>query len=515
MQPQPLTNIAISFSGGGYRATAYNLGTLSYLNHVQSNNEPLLKQVVMISTISGGTITGVKYALSLAKGESFEQFFTELYDFLQKDIIMDGAFKILNKPNNWDYKTKNKNLINAFSAIYQKHLFHDAPFGVLMDYTDKTGVEFMFNATDMRNAKPFRFQTKGKIGNFEHSISHETAKNIRLGDITASSSCFPGGFEPLVYPDDFMDTPPDFDKKDKLNIMDGGIVDNQGIESIWLAEARKSKDESSFVGTFIISDVARKEVIRVDEAENPSGLVHLLGKMSLRAYYYLSFFVLLFCSFAVFTAENKWIVAAASIVFTITAFIFFLYNHFSELTKSSLKKTLNQKTPKFLSDTRVISRISLNQLGHLLDVRIKSVLRLNQIVFLDRLRQLHYDSTYDDRKWRYRTISNLIYELPKYPDKLFPALKECVDGANNMDTTLWFSDAEKKGNKMLHDLIICGQATLCYTLKVYLEDRLKATDNPILDEFRPNIEAILAQLTEDFKKFNENPQWVLDGLVKG
>jgi Patatin-like phospholipase len=514
MQPQPLTNIAISFSGGGYRATAYNLGTLSYLNHVQSNNEPLLKQVVMISTISGGTITGVKYALSLAKEESFEQFFTELYDFLQKDIIMDGAFKILNTPNNWDYKTKNKNLINAFSAIYQKHLFHDALFDVLMDYTDKTGVEFMFNATDMRNAKPFRFQTKGKMGNFEHGMSPEKAKNLRLGDITASSSCFPGGFEPMVYPDDFMDTPPDFDKRDKLNIMDGGIVDNQGIESIWLAEARKSKDESSFVGTFIISDVARKEVIKVDEEEPQSGLLHLLGKMSLNTYYYLSFLVLLLCVFAVVTTDSKWFVAIASVIFTMTAFVFFLYNHFSTLTKSNLQKTLNQKTPKFLSDTSIISKISLNKLAHLLDVRIKSVLRLNQIVFLDRLRQLHYDSTYDDKKWRYRTISNLIYELPKYPDKLFPALKECVDGANNMDTTLWFSDAEKKDNKMLHDLIICGQATLCYTLKAYLEDRLKATDNPISDEFRPNIQAVLAQLTEDFKKFNENPRWLLDGLVK-
>jgi predicted acylesterase/phospholipase RssA len=41
--------IAIYLSGGGYRAAAFHLGTLAYLNRVN-----LLKNVVSIATVSGG-----------------------------------------------------------------------------------------------------------------------------------------------------------------------------------------------------------------------------------------------------------------------------------------------------------------------------------------------------------------------------------------------------------------------------------------------------------------------------
>jgi hypothetical protein len=36
---QPLHNIAISFSGGGFRAAAYNLGVISYLHTLTLNSE--------------------------------------------------------------------------------------------------------------------------------------------------------------------------------------------------------------------------------------------------------------------------------------------------------------------------------------------------------------------------------------------------------------------------------------------------------------------------------------------
>lgn len=83
------------------------------------------------------------------------------------------------------------------------------------------------------NAKPqYRY---GFIGNNKHNIPRDVAKNIKLSEILAVSSCFPGGFEPVVFPDDF-DFYNNKDCEDFCNgcksfgLMDGGIVDNQGIE---------------------------------------------------------------------------------------------------------------------------------------------------------------------------------------------------------------------------------------------------------------------------------------------
>ena len=512
----PLNNLAISFSGGGFRATAYNLGVLSYLNQLQFNNDSLLKNVVMISTISGGTITGVKYAACLTQGKTFEQFYKELYDFLQKDIIMDEAFKILNTPDNWQYKTKSKNLINAVSEIYQKQLLDDSNFGSVLDYTTKTGVEFMFNATDLENAKPFRFQTQGKIGNFEHFVSPDYARNFRLGDIIAASSCFPGGFEPLIFPDDFINTDSKLgiELPKKINIQDGGIVDNQGIESIWLAEKRKTKDNNNFIGTYIISDVARKETNTVETEKPKNGLLNWLGGFSLNTYYYVAFFILLLSIGLLIFDSSKWLIFFASILFSFSAFNVILFNLLRIKIVSLLKKTLHQKAPRFLSDFNLINKISLNEFYKLIDVRISSILKLNQTVFLARLRQLHYDMTFDDIKWNLRTVANLIYELPKHQNIISTELSTHIDNANKMDTALWFSDEEKINNLMLNDLILCGQATICFTLKVYLEKRLMDTINPISEEFLPNIKIVIAQLTDDFTKFNTEPNWLLDKYNK-
>ena len=55
-------NIALTFSGGGYRAAAFHLGTLSMLHHVKTETGTLLEHVEVLSTVSGGTLTGLRYA---------------------------------------------------------------------------------------------------------------------------------------------------------------------------------------------------------------------------------------------------------------------------------------------------------------------------------------------------------------------------------------------------------------------------------------------------------------------
>lgn len=61
--------VAICLSGGGFRAAAFHLGTLSYLSNLKmADGSSFLKMVNTISTISGGTITGLWYLSGLCNG---------------------------------------------------------------------------------------------------------------------------------------------------------------------------------------------------------------------------------------------------------------------------------------------------------------------------------------------------------------------------------------------------------------------------------------------------------------
>ena len=86
----PFNKIALSFSGGGYRAASFHLGTMSYLNRLNWGGTPLLNQVKMISTVSGGTIPGVIYALQKQEDTTFEEIYHFLLDRLENlDLLQE------------------------------------------------------------------------------------------------------------------------------------------------------------------------------------------------------------------------------------------------------------------------------------------------------------------------------------------------------------------------------------------------------------------------------------------
>jgi len=85
---------------------------------------------------------------------------------------------------------------------------------------------------------------------------------IRLADIAAASSCFPSAFEPLRFPDDFLWSKSVEAIRDELGksftesvpLMDGGIFDNQGVDSVVRAYERGNQQ----VGLLIISDTTQR-----------------------------------------------------------------------------------------------------------------------------------------------------------------------------------------------------------------------------------------------------------------
>lgn len=74
--------LGLSLSGGGYRAAAFHLGTLRYLNRID-----VLKDVDCLSTVSGGSIIGAAYCSNLNRFDSFEQFEIFFRETLGKSIV--------------------------------------------------------------------------------------------------------------------------------------------------------------------------------------------------------------------------------------------------------------------------------------------------------------------------------------------------------------------------------------------------------------------------------------------
>jgi predicted acylesterase/phospholipase RssA len=100
----PFESIGLCFSGGGYRATFFSLGVISYLHRVYFKDKPLLKHVEAISSVSGGSLLAVAYSLA-EKDVNFD--FAEWYknfylSFTPKnDRLLENAVAKLEKRKVW------------------------------------------------------------------------------------------------------------------------------------------------------------------------------------------------------------------------------------------------------------------------------------------------------------------------------------------------------------------------------------------------------------------------------
>lgn len=113
-------DIGLALSGGGYRAAAFHLGVIDYLEHLK-----MLDQVKMLSTVSGGTFTGAKLALSQAEKQGYADFFESYYDLLAKtDLLALGLDQLANGKN--FVPSKRKDITVSMAQVYADIFFKKA-----------------------------------------------------------------------------------------------------------------------------------------------------------------------------------------------------------------------------------------------------------------------------------------------------------------------------------------------------------------------------------------------------
>jgi predicted acylesterase/phospholipase RssA len=543
-------NIALSFSGGGYRAAAFNMGVISYLSTVSLDKETLLQQARVLSTVSGGTITGAQYALGIKQGKSVPEIYNSLYKFMTEVDLVALALDRLVSDEGWDHN-RTRSLINAIADIYDAYLFKNEKFGRLLQDTPDIHLRHIsFNATEFANANQFRFQCseeminpdygepeRGIIGNYHFRVPPDVAEHLRMADILAASSCFPGGFEPINFPHDFILPPHEhievFKNKEQcpVGLMDGGIVDNQGITPILLAESRMKRNETKRTGTEPIDNVI--DLIIVSDVASPyleeytASKQRIKGfwrKLTMKKIFFWNFMILLVSlAWSCFNIVNGLIIPLifSVVAFTVSIILFML---------AALIKSLPEKVHvphAFLKPLAKLLKLRLGVYETMLTNRIDSMLKMTNDVFLKHIRRLNYQTIFNDPNWKNRRIMNAIYELRTeekriaskikagtLPEYLMPStlLQSVATKASKMGTTLWFKKDELESSStlpynLLDAIIACGQFTICLNLLEQIEKIKK--DNTNVPHSLIRLVDCEEQLKTDWNKFKKDPYWMV------
>jgi predicted acylesterase/phospholipase RssA len=475
----PLKNIALTFSGGGFRAASYCLGALSYLDYVKFGYEgaeqSLLKNVTYISSTSGGSIINALYSSYIHKGKTFADVYKKLMACLTGQQLLDEVFSVMKNDNEWNVagNYKARNFINAFAKVYDRMLYEEETFGIFWKEENIKEFEICLNSTEFYRGLSFRFQTEGTddhrqiIGNkFLHfdATNLEVVKKIKLADMVTASSCFPAGFEPIIYPEDFAYSKNkntlsieelqsgiialDYQNnaksiEDSVALMDGGITDNQALKSVMQAdEKRRAREKNPTAFDLImITDVASyfMDEYKVPKKVLPDEFVDkninfYVDKISKILIGVLIVTLLIFITsiFTLFYSTNVFMQCTASalgflslLLFIFTAIIckrkwlnwIFVNEH--NMQKNTIINKFIRKE-KFTTKDIMIKVVStfrntnLAQIEKMITQRGASMKSMLLDVNLKQIRRLTYDLFYSDKKWENRRVSNYIYELSTF-----------------------------------------------------------------------------------------------------
>lgn len=451
----PPRRIALSLSGGGYRAAGFHLGALSLLHRVG-----LLRNVAALSTVSGGTLIGARYARALLRGESFEAFFADFSRYLLRNNAVQRAIAQLGAGGA-------RTVITSAANVYaDEALLGDTRLGALFD-ADTHVDEWCFNATEFDAGIAFRFQSsrhpEARIGNGRYAIPRDAAAQIRLADIAAASSCFPGAFEPIVFPREFPSVPRE--GLADVALMDGGIYDNQGIDALLLADKR-APEERRF-DLFIVSDSHRLRSGFLQLSETPprgAKLRHLFhaGEALIAASGLGA--ALLAANTAWFWRDHSPTDAALRIAIVV---LLAALTGTTVAAWQRLQHEVRAAIPEMSDDLwRMFGELRWSEAVSFVNLRVRSLLAMSADVFMKRIRALSYERLFHE-KGPARTLNNLIYDLEtaatrdRWPDLIPTAAQLAVAReASEVKTALWFD----RGRADLDALIACGQNTLCLNL---------------------------------------------------
>ncbi len=285
--------VGLSLSGGGYRATIYHLGTLKKLKELG-----LLDKVDVISTISGGSITGAFYNLHQSNFTDFENRLKKAVKrniidtilFSTRMLFVYGILLAIICLSFWLLYTSYPwiSLLILVGIIYVilKFQYFIFPSSRMVNnlyskwfFDNKTLDELSekpilaINATNIETCRLFTF-SKNRMSDSSYSSKARpdggiafSQKKFPISLAVASSTCVPFAFSPIYIDKSYFEDPKDYDLI-KPCLVDGGVYDNQGLHKL-------TQDNSEYNCDIVIVSDAGNKLVPQNHFTN---VIHLLTR---------------------------------------------------------------------------------------------------------------------------------------------------------------------------------------------------------------------------------------------
>jgi NTE family protein len=201
------TLVVLTFSGGGTRAAALAYGTLQALNDLRDRSgASVLDQVDIISSVSGGSVTAGWYALMGKAGLASDADGSKdnkLVNFIYGDGMGAIAWRALNPVALTRYAVTSYQRSDVLANFFADKLYGDNTYdAVKRKYEDDRNEPFVIlNATDLGHETRFPF-TQNRFDLLCSDLSH-----LKLAYGVAASANFPIAFSPIGLKNYSLDCP--------------------------------------------------------------------------------------------------------------------------------------------------------------------------------------------------------------------------------------------------------------------------------------------------------------------
>jgi len=235
--------VALSLSGGGYRAMVFHVGALWRINEAG-----LLPKLMRVSSVSGGSITAGALALSwndldfdgggIAK--RFDVVVAKIREMSETSVDVGAVIGGILLPGT---------ISDRVAEAYDSVLFKGATLQSLPDDSGGNAPRFVINATNVQSSVLWRF-SRPYMGDYRIGLVRNP--EVLLCRAVAASSAFPPFLSPMSLDIDQavvatkgadLSRAP-FTKTAVLS--DGGVYDNLGLETV------------KRFGTLLVSDAGQK-----------------------------------------------------------------------------------------------------------------------------------------------------------------------------------------------------------------------------------------------------------------
>lgn len=265
--------LIVTFSGGGTRAAALSYGVLKGLRDTPipatgGQTRPLLSEVDMISSVSGGSFTAAYYGLF------GDRLFADYErQFLKHPVQSEMIQRWLLAPHNWGklWGSRQFNRTDLAAEYYDKQLFEQRTFSQMRP--DMPLV--VINSTDLSTGLPFSFTPRhmawicSALGNYP--VSRAVAASAAVPGVFSAITLknFSGCQLPaLAHRTDAL-MPLKFRDKARypyLHLVDGGVADNLGIRSVLRTVAMQGDSFPALLKNYHLEHINTVAIIVVNSA---------------------------------------------------------------------------------------------------------------------------------------------------------------------------------------------------------------------------------------------------------